>query len=562
MKKKDARVSKRLYMHFGQKHSLSFFNSGIFLFTLFYLLTLLLYFESRHSGFVTDYIGFEQNYDHCDYWHYYHCSGGKNFRYLQHAFSYPIYKYIGSDSLIWYLLYCLAHALTALVGYKTLIMIFAFWNKALSKKASFFTALLFLVSPFHNEVLVWRVCIQYMTISICLFLSMRFFLLDIKKNNFKYPVASILLFIIGLLSLEQIIVMPVFIFLLSIFVFIIERQKPVLTRMFSWYFLPQTGLIILYFLMSKIVYGQWVMHYGSDTFKGFNSISTVSKIYNYFIKYFALVRFYPHEWKSFLFAYIECPLITLFLITCTGLGLFYLLKKFIRGNIYSGTLLLMICFYIVSLIPVLQLYFSVLFYCENDRLGYLSSFFIFGIIVLILYKLPILFRYFLLLILFTVNLFFAYKMSHLWKRSTEIYTSYLTAFNDYPYKQVFLLGTPDNYQGIPMMRAYPSGLQEALQYRRKKPYTGKMYDVMQFNQVSKEDGMHVEQLNDSTLKVSFTHNGSWFWYWGIGAKSYETPDVKVSVNQWNYIVTFKNFNRANSIILYPYQSKWMQVKWE
>jgi hypothetical protein len=163
--------------------------------------------------------------------------------------------------------------------------------------------------------------------------------------------------------------------------------------------------------------------------------------------------------------------------------------------------------------------------------------------------------------LIAINLFYTLKISHYWKRSTQIYNAYLQNFDAYNYQNVYFLGVPDNYKGIWMMRmyGYDSGIKEALQYRLKKPYNGNMYDVMFFNQVSFDDGMRIEKRNDSTLYVTFTHDGSWFWNQGVGATDYETPQYSVKMEQYGYSVTFKNFNKENSIILYPDKLKWQKA---
>lgn len=549
------------YINENSSIDTSWRNDSILL-LFFFLLTLALYFESRHSGFVTDYIGFEQNYDGCGFFNYYKCSGGKNFRYLQHAFSYPIYKYFGSDRIIWYVLYCLAHAIAAFSGYKTLSIIFSFAAINHFKRTAFYTSLLFLVSPFHNEVIIWKVCIQYSTITICLFVSIYLFLKDFKRQKIIYPLLNLLLFVIGLLSLEQIIILPYFLLLIALFLTLIIRQFRALHRFLLYYYLPQHFLIAFYFAMSKIVYGQWVMHYGASTYSGFISLDTAAKVYNYFIKYLALVRFYPHDYKAAIFSFTSKPIPFIFITSIALLGILILSRKFIQGSKISGLILLMFMFYVVSLLPVIQLYFSFLLYSENDRLGYLSSFFIFALIVLFIFRLHPKIRISFIALLICANIGCTFWISHLWMRSTEIYTAYYQNFDAYTYEKVFLLGVPDNYHGIPMMRAYPSGLEEALRYRKRKPFIGKMLDVIQFNQVSKEDGMQAKKINDSTLLVKFTHNGSWFWYWGLGAKSYETPEYKVTVEQWHYTVSFKNFNREKHIILYPDKLKWKQIRWE
>jgi hypothetical protein len=537
-------------------------KKNIVLFIFFFVLTLIIYFESRYSGFVTDFIGFEQNYDNCGFLHYYSCSHGKNFRYLQHAFSFFLYKYIGSDTLIWYFLYAFAHALTSFLWFHVANKFLLFLHQKHHIFIAFVMAVLFLISPYQSEVVVWRVCIQYNTITICLLLSILLFLKDLESQNNKYPFYCGLLMVVGLLSIEQVVVMPYFILLIGLFYSIKNHSYNKLKRMVLLYFIPQHLLIGLYFVMSKLVYGVWVMHYGESAYNGFLSLKTISKVYEYFIKYFLLVRYWSHDYKIALFSFIEIPVVTIVLTILLVCMLLLSLKKFIKGSMYAGLLLLFVGLYIVSLFPIIQLYFSTLLLVENDRLGYLSSMFIFGIIVLLFSKFR--FKFFIIsaAILITVNLFFTLKTTHYWKRSTQIYNAYLENFDSYTSKNVYLLGVPDNYKGIWMMRMYGqnSGFKEALEYRLKKPYKGNMYDVIYFNQISFDDGMSVQKQNDSTLYVDFIHYGSWFWNQGVGASDYETPQFSVKIKEYGYTVTFKNFDKQQSVILYPNKLKWIPVK--
>ena len=537
-------------------------KKNILLFIFFFVLTLIIYFESRYSGFVTDFIGFEQNYDKCGFWHYYSCSNGKNFRYLQHAFSFLLYKNIGSDTLIWYFLYALAHAITAFLWYKVAGRFLVLINQKHYEFLALIMAVLFLLSPYQSEVVVWRVCIQYNTICICLLCSVLLFMKDIEKPHIKYPFYCTLLFIVGLLSIEQIVVMPYFILLVGLFYCIKDYSCTNLKRILVVYFLPQHLIIASYFLMSKIVYGVWVMHYGESAYKDFISLKTIAKVYQYFLKYLLLARYWGYDQKTSLFSFLEYPLVTIILTILLFSAVFLLLRNFIKGSLFAGLLLLFIGLYVISLFPIIQLYFSTLLLVENDRLGYLSSMFIFGIVVLILSKLKARMLYLCAILFIAVNTFFTIKTSHYWKRSTQIYKAYLENFDSYQKKNVYLLGVPDNYKGIWMMRIYgpESGFKEALMYRLKKPYNGNMYDVICFNQISFDDGMNVQKRNDSTLYVNFTHYGSWFWNQGVGASDYETPQYKVKIEQYGYVVTFKNFDKENSVILYPNKLKWIPVE--
>jgi len=141
---------------------------------------------------------------------------------------------------------------------------------------------------------------------------------------------------------------------------------------------------------------------------------------------------------------------------------------------------------------------------------------------------------------------------------------FLNSFEAYDASRVFVLSIPDNYKGVLEFRIYgeSSGLQESLQYRRGKIYTGQMYDIMNFNQVSQTDGTRVKILNDSTLHVEFTQNGNWFWHDGIGASSRESSLYKIEMQEYGYNVTFRDFDPARDVIIYASDGKLKTFDWK
>ena len=87
-----------------------------------------------------------------------------------------------------------------------------------------------------------------------------------------------------------------------------------------------------------------------------------------------------------------------------------------------------------------------------------------------------------------------------------------------------------------------------------------IYDVASYNMVATYDGAHIKVINDSVIHVLLNHPGTWWWYEGHGAKSYETPDYKVTMNnvgQW-YTLTLKH-PADKYLLLYSVGDKWKTV---
>ncbi|HQW56477.1 MAG TPA: hypothetical protein PK076_10135 [Saprospiraceae bacterium] len=535
----------------------------LYVFLIYLVATWVIYFSSRYAGFVTDYIGFEQGYDKCGFLHFYECAGLKNFRYLQHIFSWLLYRTVGSDTIYWFYLYILWHAMAAFISFLFLERLTRKWM-TYSASFAFISAFLFLVSPYQNEVVVWKVCIQYCSVVISVMGALYLMVSDTENRHWRNPLLIYGLFLYGIFSLEQTAVMP-FCLLLCFLFLRIGGQIPNFTRRFSLlYFLPLVTMLAGFFSLSKIVYGKWVMHYGAGTFNHLFSFHTLGKYYSYFLKYILLTRHWPHTWKMMLGELLEQPIfsvtLTIVLIYTAISGLI----SFVKGNKIAGLLLLLGALYTVSVLPVIQLYMTMLLNSENDRLGYFSSVFILAFFTLLLFQLKAFIRKIILLIFVIVNIFLAFNMSNLWQQADTAMHRFLNSFEAYDASRVFVLSIPDNYKGVLEFRIYgeSSGLQESLQYRRGKIYTGQMYDIMNFNQVSQTDGTRVKILNDSTLHVEFTQNGNWFWHDGIGASSRESSLYKIEMQEYGYNVTFRDFDPARDVIIYASDGKLKTFDWK
>lgn len=534
----------------------SIFLKPLSVLIIYFITTAIIYYSSRYAGFVTDLIGFEQTYDQCGFVHFYECTGLKNFRYLQHLFSYVLYITAGSDTIYWYLLYCIGHALAAFSGFLFFREIF---NDRLKngKWMAFIAAFLFLISPYQNEVVVWKVCIQYCTITICAMLSLYFYVLDSKHPQMRYPLLSLGLMIFGIFSLEQIVILPLLIFAVFLFLFWENKSQVNTKRVITHYLIPQLSIVGGFFLLSKLIYGKWIMHYGSKLFSSINPFELIGKNFSYTIKYLFFSRNWPHAWKYSLQDILASPIVATALATLSIFFLIYWITTYKSGNKKNGILALMMCLYFISMLPVLQLYMTILLKTEGDRIGYFSSIFIFGGIISAISGFSTRLRNTFIFFMLISNLFLAFNMDHLWAQSDKIYKSYMSSFNEYNARRVFILSTPDNYDGVLLFRIFgdSSGVKEALQYRYKKRYNGLMSEVMHFNQQDPYDGTKVEMKNDSTIRVSFKQFGNWFWHDGIGASSRENEMYNIELGDGFYDVHFKNFNPNTDVMIYADSSK-------
>ena len=526
-------------------------------FVFFYIVTLIFYFPSRYAGFLTDFIGFEAAYNKCGFIHYYDCSLMPNLRYVQHLFSYLLCKTVGAGTIYWYILYCFFHALSAYLGYLVVKRLLTTYSIENDGKIAFASAILFLISPYQAEVVVWRVCIQYCFVSIALSLNILILLSYLTEQKIWKPLLAFLIFGISIFSLEQAAAIPISLLVIAV---IINRNKYILKKSIALFVVPQVLFVGFYFLLSKLMYHKWIMHYGAATFEHILSFKTYSKFFSYCFKYLFLLRFIENEeLKEKAFSMISQP----WFIVCLSILVFYVLSRLIKNSLQqnskSGLYLIFISLYIITMLPVIQLYDSTLLLSENDRLGYVSSLFIFTCLsVFLLDKKKKILNLLLGIILFA-NAYFLLKIVHYWNISNNIAYSFANNFNYYDKNEIIILGIPDNYKGIWMLRADNSALKEFIKFKLHKEIHASIDEVADYNQTAYEDGVNVKKENDSTLYVSFKQYGNWWWKGGLGMTDYENAKYKMTTDEWSgYHLIIKNIQSHNYTIIYPDSLQWKQ----
>ncbi len=534
-----------------------------YVFAFFYVLTLIFYFPSRNAGFLTDFIGFEANYAKCGFIHYYDCSLMPNLRYFQHLFSYILWKTVGSNTIYWYLLYCFFHALAAYLGFKVLHKLYQLYKIEQAFLIAFASSFLFLISPYQAEVVVWRVCIQYCFVSIALSLNILILLSYFNEEKTSKAIIAFLIFAVSMFAIEQAAAIPIVLFLLTIIINW-NGNKPLVKKSILRFSLPQFLFIGIYFLLSKILYGKWIMHYGASAYNNLFSLKTYSNFFSYIFKYVFLLRCIENEsLKEKIFSTINHP-ISIILLSIVAIILFYnLIKNWLQNKLFADIYLILIVLYVATMLPVIQLYNPIMLLSENDRVGYISSMFIFAMLSLWLLNKRHKIFYFIFGCILFFNAYFLLKMVHYWNISNNIAYSFGKNFNYYDRKEIIILGIPDNYKGIWALRADNSALKEFIEFKLHKKVNATIDEVANYNQTAYENGVHVKQENDSTLYVTFKQYGNWWWKGGLGMSSYENEKYKVTTDEWcGYHLLIKNKHQHNYTIIYPDNLQWKEFIFE
>lgn len=216
--------------------------------------------------------------------------------------------------------------------------------------------------------------------------------------------------------------------------------------------------------------------------------------------------------------------------------------------------------FLISLVPVINLYMSNLLQSENDRYGYFASMFFFMMLALLIFSLVRFIRYTLIASWVIISIVLLLRINFLWMHAGEIFNGLIKDFRWYDKKEVIILNIPDSYNGVWMFRIIndPTGFAECLDMIGRKPYTGKMFDVAQFNMMHPADGVSVQVDSTRQLHVQFNQGGNWWWHNGMGASDYENEIFKVHF-EGAYTLTMKNDN-PDRVFIYHAGDKWKEVQ--
>ena len=301
---------------------------------------------------------------------------------------YVLYQFFLTNGFGWYLVYCLLHAVNAFLLFKiTQRVLVMFEIDKLNQYVAVVGSLFFLISPYQSEVLVWRACQNYLLATCFIFCCILNVLKYIEQPSKKYLFSVYAFFFLSLFTFELSLLTPILIAML-----IISRHFfiPKFTNLFSILkvlVLPQIIAIGGYFCLNRLVFGQWIGHYGAATHLNFKVELIISNSQKFLIKYLGFVRFFSHDFKTAIFNFIDANASIGFTILFLGM-IVLMINSIKKRKKATGLIIILILLFFIGLLPVLNLYFYHLQYLENDRHGYFASAFIYIALALTFNQLP------------------------------------------------------------------------------------------------------------------------------------------------------------------------------
>jgi hypothetical protein len=544
-------------------------NKNWLIFSVFWASLLLFYAPVAHAGFVTDWLGWETRYREMGWSGVPNCFGYNGLLHVGQAIFYAVFWIFGRNGWAWLIIMTGLHALNSWLGWRLFIDIFEkSTQKSIDNSAKITLlggSILFLVSPYAVETIVWRVCLHYLFLTTFLLIGLRAAVSFLEKNERKSLILSWLCFLAAMFSLEIALVFPVMLSLLVLGWAFATDQKNRLGGWMSQLVLPGIAGWFLFFCLNKFLLGAWVGHYGADTHFKVKMTDMISTAFKYVAKNGAFLRYFDHEIKEKQFArfdesMLRTGLIFFFLALFVAAIFSFFRKKAVKNPHFFGWAGVSMGWFFLALAPACNLFFYWISWGENDRYGYFPLFFWWLFLSILVLFLPKIVRFGLFFTAFGVSIFFLKKTIDAWRDNDLMQTSLIENFRWWDEKRVIILGCAENYKGTYGFRLMggASGFREALEQSTGRKFGGTMLEVAQFNQQYLTDGIRAKRNETGDIDVSFAQYGNWWWTDGVTKFNENNPFYSIKFGEWlDYHLTEKpSSDGSKSVFIYQNGLNW------
>lgn len=532
----------------------------LLVFLLFFAVVHFFYYPTWNAGFVTDFTGLAWRMERHHFWDFLNSFDFPSLQPVLNFFLVIFYKSFGTYGLPWYLVFTSLHITNGFLLFRLNTKLLQSFEVQNAKIIGIAAALLFLLSPYASEAVTWRVCFNFLFVSLLILLILWHTVRWLETNEIKYRNRSLLLLLPALFTFELALTTPLLttsLLLLWTFHF---KEKILLQKRILQSTLPQLLMVSSYFLLHKIVLGVWIGHYGAAVHLRLISKEILANGFKYFTKYLFFVRYWAHPAKESFLNNIDKNVWTLTAIAAVLVIIYFVFFKRLSSPLgLAGWFLLA---FGIGLTLILNLYFSYLLHVENDRYGYLPSLFFFTFLTIIFAQLPRWLGIGAFALYILLSGFLLQKTVHIWADGTKVYYSLLNNFNWYNQDTVYILNLPDNFSGTLLFRDASGedvAFKDALQYVRRKPYHGKIYEVAAYNMTTINDGVTAQVDSSGQIITTFNQWGNWWFLRGIGAVGYEKDNFKVGFEGQSCILQIKK-EPKNAVFIYQNGLNWQELR--
>lgn len=524
-----------------------------------------LYFPAARAGFVTDYTGWLEQIRSQGFWDFINRTHfkAKSLYQLTQFNTYILYKLLGTSEWAWHIVFISLHTLNAWLLFHFFYRLVNDAGVKKSRMTATAGAILFCVSPYISEVIVWEPAFHFLQGLLLILLILLCTQQFISTHNNRYAIFSVILFSVSLFSLEVFYITPWLVLSLGIFYAALPATKVnSLKKVAINCFLPMLLLFAIRFIAYKAYAGDWVSRIGSGSVNTI-TIESFGKPANYIFHLLFIGRFLPEDLRHEVYGFFNSEagvvalwgMITIIFMIVTGYH-----KK--MGAMAKAATLLFV-WLLLALLLLVPLWFQPDLLVWFDRYLYFAAAFFYMLFALLASFISTRYITIAVVTLFgLINLRYAIQVSRYWGKSYRVVHSLLNNIPDDRNKTMILLNVPANMHGVPMI-----GAEKNSEYKLmhdllipQKVLTNSVYDVLAYNMQTPDDGAHVNIINDSMIKVTLNQWGTWWWFETKGGYSYWNTDYKLDLKDpghW-YELTLRK-PAEEYILLYSVGGEWKRV---
>jgi hypothetical protein len=551
-----------------QRTGIGFFNKPIgtgWVVIVLWVVLAVLYQPAAKAGFVADYTGWLDQMQRYGFWdniNRTHYHGQSLYQFTQFV-TWVIYQFFGTKPLPWHYLFITLHAVNAGLLYKFSKGLLSDAAVSQSGFISLSAAVLFCAAPHIAEVVIWEPSFHFLQGLLLILLILDLGRQYICTAKAHYAWIAGFLYLLSSFSLEVFYITPWLVLSMALFYRNCRPYRQVyFSKTITHFLVPLLAIFVLHIFLFRWVYGTWVAHIGTSALASAPEVG-LGKPAKHLFNILLLGRFWDDALRQQAYNFCDSTagiasfygLVTLI----AAASLFYFRTFTSKGKVA----LLFFAWIFITLVLLIPLWFENMGLCNYDRYTYFTLPFVYLLAALYVSYIPFVYvRVAVVGIYAIVNLRFSIQLSRYWMKSERIISNLLHTFPYAENKKIILLNLSQNMHGIPMIGAETES-EFRLMYNglfAAQRTNATVYDAMAYNMLTPEDGANVTVVDDSTVKVTLTQWGTWWWYGMKGGHSYENDSYKLNLKDpghW-YELTLKQ-PATGYLLLYEVGNQWKMV---
>ena len=539
-------------------------SSAPLLFFFNFLLSLVMYLPTLHGRFVYDINSHFITYEKLGWAGLLNDWGEHTIRWGIHLINFILWYFFGANDHVWFVVAIGLHTLAATMLYFLVVCWLIAADVKQAGQIAFWGMLLFLLSPYHTETIVWGATLFYLTFSVCLLSILFCYMLYVQTSKVVYLISLYFLFLYCAITFEVFLVIPFILVVLAILFRDSADYGLSIGKFIRLFIIPQGMIVVLFFFWNKWLFGKWIGHYGANVHFNTDVFLLSSNLTKYLFKFCYAHLFFSYSIRDKLYAYLEHHKLLWILIGtygAFGLASVYVFMKTGQSKVMRAGIALLALF-ILTLAPVLNLYFSFNKDIEQDRYMYVPSLFFYPLSSLLFFYCFRRIAWVPILLVLVVSVFFLHRNAMCWHEVGRINGKLVEGFKWGDAKRIFILANSDDFCGAYQMRDMPqSAFAEILHVQRHIDIIPRSYDIMQYNMLQADDSCFHEIVDSSSIKLTFGQWRNWWWYKSFGASSYDSALYSVKIDEWahSFTVHFKD-KRPGDVYIYQACDQWVEIE--